>query len=197
MSIFGLFDKKKRQPQVQVKFKIQELLFDPVTGQVGSNEYDNLEQWAAQHIYKPAISIGKTREKPYEVFLCYNSRERLAVLAIAKKLSDRGMALWIDQEGILGGETNDEAIKQAVIESAAAAVFVGPAGLGRYQRYEVRALIDATMSNKIRVIPVLLPGCDALPESEIFLRQHQYVKFSTLDDLDALDKLVKAVRAAM
>lgn len=195
--------KKKREEQSKMEWPKHlkvELVDVPLNGgEVRKQEFDNFDDLFAytQKIIREAMTKAPPpEEQPCDVFLCHNSKEKSMVLVIGEKLKARGIVPWIDSERIVGGATYDEVIKQAIIESRSAAIFVGPIGFGRYQQYEVRAFIEACMSNKLKVIPVLLPGCDDLPESEIFLRQHHYVNFSQIDDQDALEQLVKAIRTA-
>ncbi|NJR38161.1 MAG: TIR domain-containing protein [Leptolyngbyaceae cyanobacterium CSU_1_4] len=39
----------------------------------------------------------------FDVFLCYNSKDKLAIRAIAQQLSDRGLSYWLDEEQLLPG----------------------------------------------------------------------------------------------
>jgi hypothetical protein len=128
-------------------------------------------------------------------FFCHSSKDKDTVLAIGQKLKSRGTKPWLDSERIVAGATYDDVIQQAVRESRSAAIFVGSAGFGKYQRYEMRAFLSAAMSGNLRAISVLLPECNEVPEDEVFLRQHHYVKFNAVDDDNSLDALIKGITA--
>jgi hypothetical protein len=49
-------------------------------------------------------------------------------------------------------------------------VFVGPNGLGKYQRLEVRALMhESTCRSDFRIIPILLSGVTDFPDDDTLL----------------------------
>jgi hypothetical protein len=190
-------------------FNFQPITEEKLKGLIGVREFDtetgehrDFDSWKEYQVYLEGKLQGALeaappkRQKSCDVFLCHNSVDKPAVLAIGRKLKARGIRPWIDSEQITGGATYDDVIQQAVMESHSAAIFVGIKGLGDYQRYEMRAFLHVGMSKRFRVIPVLLPECKDLPKDEVFLQQHHYVKFSHIDDDKAIEALIRAIRVA-
>lgn len=185
----SFFDRFKRKKELQLQKELLQQLQPSI--QISLHEY------SLKKAPKESITAPPPQKQLCDVFLCYNSEDKQTVLAIGEKLKARGIVPWIDSERIIGGVTFDDVIQKTVMKSRSTAIFVGSAGFGRYQRYEIRALMAAAMSNKLRVIPVLLPQCSDFPEDAVFLRQHQHVRFSHIDDQDALEDLIKAIRDSM
>jgi len=100
--------------------------------------------------------------KSFDVFLSYNSRDKLAVERIAEQLKCVGVEPWLDKWYLTpGGRWQDELI-EGLHASKACAVFVGPHGLGDWEREELGvALARAAKDRSFRLFLVLLPG---LPE---------------------------------
>jgi hypothetical protein len=57
-------------------------------------------------------------------------------------------------------------------------ICVGTHGLGPWQTVEVQAMVDRCVAGEVRLIPVLLPGLDVLPEDLLFLRPLNFVCFA-------------------
>lgn len=196
MSILDLFTgKKKSSPKP--KITIYETSINTQTRKTNTEKY-SLEEYYRhlENLVKDAgASSPPAHERPCDVFLCHNSEDKQTVMTIGKKLRLRGIDPWIDSEKIVAGSTYDDIIQKAVKESRSAVIFFGSAEFGKYQRYEMRAFLSAAMAGNLRAIPVLLPDCSDLPEDEVFLRQHHYVKFNSADDDRALEALVRAINA--
>ena len=136
----------------------------------------------------------------YHVFLCHSSPDKPAVEELARRLKREGIEPFIDKWSLIPGDPWQEAIEQALIRSAACAVFIGPGGFGPWHREEMQVAIDHRVNGSrggYRIIPVLLPGAsqpsdDGLPR---FLRRTTWVEFSrTLDDEQAFHNLVCGIR---
>ena len=74
-----------------------------------------------------------------------------------------------------------------------AAIFIGPHGLGKWQKVELRSLISQFVEKDIPVIPVLLPSVETIPEEQLFLRAFTQIKFNTPTDKIALNRLIKDI----
>ena len=137
------------------------------------------------------------RSNTYEVFLSHASSDKAVVERIAHRLHDAGVTVWLDKWALPGGEPFQEAIEEALARCAAVAVFVGPKGLAPWQKAEMRAAIQCRVEEeRIRVIPVLLPGAtlkrrDKLPA---FLRAATWVELPSEDDEEAIRRLVCGIR---
>lgn len=126
----------------------------------------------------------------FDVFLAYNSLDKPEVQDIAAALRRRNLEPWIDDEQIRPGRPFQDEIQQAIPLVKSAAIFFGVLGLGRWQSWELRSLINQCVNRGIPVIPVLLPGVNQLPDNLIFLNEFRWVCFSqSIDDGRALSLL--------
>ena len=114
----------------------------------------------------------------FDVFLAHNSLDKPEVQVIAAALRRRNLEPWIDDEQIRPGRPFQDEIQQAIPLVKSAAIFFGVRGLGRWQNWELRSLINQCVKRNIPVIPVLLPGVDKLPENLLFLEEFRWVCFS-------------------
>ncbi len=125
----------------------------------------------------------------FDVFLAHNSADKPQVRAIAVELEKRGLKPWLDEEQIAPGELFQSAIQKAIPQIKSAAICIGLKGLGRWQVIELQTLISQFVNKGSRVIPVLLPGVDRIPDNLLFLQQFNWVSFENIDDADSLYKL--------
>lgn len=72
----------------------------------------------------------KTAEHTFAVFLSHNSKDKPAVIALAKKLKARGLKVWLDVWELRPGQRWQEALENVIKTTDAAAVLVGKDGLG-------------------------------------------------------------------
>ena len=139
-----------------------------------------------------------------EIFLSYNSVDRLAVVAIQRLLQARGFETFLDRENLVPGLPWPQALEQALRSVRAVAVFIGPQ-LGGWQRRELAFALDRQVSEEKQgcafpVIPVLLPGADLTPgflflNTWIDLRAGLGAAIVT-EALDALESATRGVRPA-
>lgn len=131
-----------------------------------------------------------------DVFLSYNSRDRIVVEQIARRLLSFGLTPWLDIWNLVPGETWQDAIETALRSCSSCAVLIGADGLGPWNNAEMRAALSLRIRDKgngLRVIPVLLPGSsrsfyEALPD---FLQQFTLVDLSvSIEDDDSFKRLV-------
>lgn len=144
------------------------------------------------------IAVTKTimtNQPDFDVFLAHNSQDKPQVRAIANKLKQRGLRVWLDEEQIPPGRPFQDVIQQALQNVKSAAIFIGTEGLGNWQILEFRSLITRFVEADIPIIPVLLPGVEGIPDKLLFLREINYVKFENgINDFEALDKLESGIR---
>lgn len=135
----------------------------------------------------PSSSTGNGSD----VFLAHHSSDKLQVERIAEQLRSRGLKPWLDNEQIAPGRPFQEVLQRAISEAKAAAIFIGKNGLGKWQSLELRSFISELVERGIPVIPVLLPGVDALPSELRFLKELNWVRFTdNLNDEEQIQKLV-------
>jgi hypothetical protein len=138
-----------------------------------------------------------TKNKPYAVFLSYNSEDREAVEQLAIYLQDRAnLPLWLDKWKLIPGESWVENLERGLAESATCAIFVGQSGKGPWQEQEVKLALRYQVKNpNFRVIPVLLPDAPVQPELPPFLAGNMWVDLRKgLQDDDALWRLECGIR---
>ena len=136
----------------------------------------------------------------YDVFLSHNTEDKPAVEELARRLVKEGIKPWFDKWDLVPGETWQERIEKALELCDSCAVFIGEHGLSVWQDEEMRAAIAQRVGGsdeKIRVIPVLLPGVER-PERDklpIFLLRTTWVEFrESLDEADSFHRLVSGIR---
>jgi signal transduction histidine kinase/KaiC/GvpD/RAD55 family RecA-like ATPase len=98
---------------------------------------------------------------PHDVFLSYNTRDRASVETIAHELRARGLAVFLDRWYLLAGRPWPVVLEEALGSCRAAAVLIGPSGMGDWQQREMHLAVSRqTQDPSFPVIPVLLPGAD-------------------------------------
>src|SRR3954463_8598697 len=100
---------------------------------------------------------------PGDLFLSYNSKDLAAVQGVQTLLRSRGLSVFLDRESLIVGYNWFDALQQALGQVCAVAVFLGPNGLGRWQRRELVLALDRqtrgeASGSTFPVIPILLPG---------------------------------------
>jgi len=126
----------------------------------------------------------------FDVFLAHNSLDKPIVLQIADKLKSKGIKVWIDIEQIPPGRWFQDILQNAIKYNKSAAIFIGENSFGKWQALEIKSFITQCIEFDIPVIPVLLPGVKEIPESFIFLREFNHIKFQSIYDNEALEKLI-------
>ena len=112
---------------------------------------------------------GKIETKDYDVFLCYNSRDRERVKAIGEQLKELGILPWLDVWEIQPGTRWQRDLARQIKSVKSAAVFIGPKGPGPWQELEVENLLIRMAKQKCRIIPVILDGRQGQPQLPPFL----------------------------
>ena len=130
-------------------------------------------------------------EKSYDVFLCHNSKDKPEVRQVYYALKSRGFTPWIDEVDLSAGDRWREKIEDSLERAGTAAVFVGKDN-GRIQARETDICIDLESKGRLKIIPVILPGCDDDSEIDAFLRTYTWVDFRKTSP-DPLDQLCKGI----
>jgi WD40 repeat protein len=147
---------------------------------------------------RPGRSGAPPKAYRYDIFLSHHREDSQAVEKVAAQLKQAGLEPWLPA---WAGPPEDgwrERLEAAVSSSAACAVFIGPGGLGDWEREELRIARTQTASRNLRLIPVLLPGLpDPLDPGALppFLSSRSWVDLrGGVADEASLDALVLAVR---
>lgn len=116
-------------------------------------------------------------ERKFDVFLCHNSEDKLAVIEIAEQLRCRGLKPWLDVWELQPGAIWQFALEQQIESIGAVAVFAGQKGMGPWQSEEVYAFLQEFIRRQCPVIPVMLPDTLTQPRLPIFLKNRHWVDF--------------------
>ena len=136
-----------------------------------------------------SILKGKIETRNYDVFLCHNSKDKGAVKAIAQKLREHGILPWLDEWELMPGQNWYNTVRQQISTMHSAAVFIGPAGEGKWQTRETVALLNEFDKRGCAVIPVILPGCPESVSLDPMLESAHCVDFRQLEP-DPLEQLI-------
>jgi TIR domain len=145
-----------------------------------------------------ASPLVTTGSGSYDLFLSYNSRDREDVQAVRLLLASRNVKTFYDRQDLLVGEMWLDKLQSAVVGSRAVAVFIGPGGLGTWQKREMALALDRQAKaeregERFLVIPVLLPQSDVRDAPSLLLLNSWLDLRRRPDDPDALDTLARAV----
>ena len=113
----------------------------------------------------------------FDVFICHNSNDKVAARRLNKRLQQKGIRTWFDEEQLPPGRPWQELLEQQIEAIKCAAVLVGESGIGPWQDAEIRGFLSEFINRSCPVIPVILKDCDAVPQLPIFLRQFTWVDF--------------------
>lgn len=146
-------------------------------------------------VQRPDTGVVEVEEARFEVFLAHNSHDKDYVRKVRSALADQGVQAWIDEEQIRAGDAPVRAISEALASISVVAVFIGPRGEGQWQDNEIDAALAAAAEGRQRVIPVLLPGIDAVPKHQTLLRAKRWISFEG-DEPEAhlLEELIRGIR---
>jgi tetratricopeptide (TPR) repeat protein len=133
-------------------------------------------------------------EPTFHVFLSHNSQDKPVVREIVKRLRERGLRPWLDEEELKPGRDWQEELEQVVKSIPAAAVLVGKDGIGPWEGREMRALLLEFVRRNVPVIPVLLPGAAKKPDLPLFLQTMTWIDFRSGVSSHGIDRLVYGIR---
>lgn len=135
------------------------------------------------------ILRGKIESGDYDVFLCHNNKDKMAVKAVGERLKEQGILPWLDEWELRPGQPWQPELEKQFKVLKAAAVFVGPDGIGPWQDMEQQAILRQFVKRNCPVIPVILPNCVTTPELPAFLEGMTWVDFRKLEP-DPIKQLV-------
>ena len=132
----------------------------------------------------------------YDVFLSYNSQDRPAVEEMTRRLRAEGLTPYLEVDELAPGREFQPTLAEALRDSKTCAMFLGPSGLGPWQKEELQVAIDRRVRDRdFHVIPVLLPGAERPRRGDVahleFLINASWVEFlKTLDDAKEFRRLL-------
>jgi small GTP-binding protein len=124
-----------------------------------------------------SVVQGKIAASDFDVFLCHNHVDKVAIREIGEQLKERGILPWLDEWELRPGLPWQRALEQQISHIKSAAVFVGQEGIGPWQRQEIEAFLREFVDRGCPVIPVLLPTAPQEPKLPIFLRSMTWIDF--------------------
>jgi hypothetical protein len=113
--------------------------------------------------------------RAFDLFLSHNSEDKPAVREIAAALKRRRFMPWLDADELTPGRSWQDMAEEAIQTCRAAAVFIGPSGIGPWERQEMRACLTQAVRRELAVIPVLLPGPTKKLDLPLFLGERTWV----------------------
>ena len=144
-------------------------------------------------------ALARTDPQRADLFLSYHHPDRDRVVAVRQQLEARGLSTFLDRDSLRVGRPWPEALEEALRNASAVAVFLGPHGLGTWQKREMwfaleRQAQEERAGRAFPVIPVLLSPDQVLSG---FLASNTALDL-TRDTLDpaALDRLADAARGS-
>lgn len=129
----------------------------------------------------------------YDVFLSYNTQDQQSVEIVARTLKQHGLDVFLDRWYLVPGLPWPQHLEEILRACKAAAIFLGPSGMGRWQQREQYMALDRQAHEPtFPVIPVLLPGTDPALG---FLSLNTWIDLRHgLDDVRSLNAFAEAVR---
>lgn len=134
---------------------------------------------------------GNNRET-VDLFLSYHWRDRDVVEPLARALRENGLNVFLDRWYLVPGQRWQAALEKVLLSCRAAAVLIGPHGLGSWQQREKELALDRqAREESFSVIPVLLPGAEPALE---FLSLNTWVDLR--EGIDAPEMYTILIHAA-
>jgi hypothetical protein len=152
-------------------------------------------EYGFQSLLEKLISLQSTlpEHRRIDVFISYNSKDKAAIEEWDRQLRDAGIATWLDEWDIPKFGSWMSELEKAINETNAAAIFIGPSGVGPWQKQEIQALLQQAQHRPLRMGCVLLPECpDPIEESSIFLSNFQRVDLRQKSK-NIIDELIFAI----
>jgi len=129
----------------------------------------------------------------FDVFLCYNSKDKSYVKKIAKMLKERGVLPWLDEWEFRPGDQWIDVLKEQIDNISTVAVFVGGYGKSPWRELEIELLLHEFIKKKKKIIPVILSSCKKEPELPLFLEGLDWVDFRNLSPPGPMDQLIYGI----
>jgi hypothetical protein len=140
--------------------------------------------------------VADQMSNPQDVFLSYHWRDHAQVEALARRLCEQNLTVFLDRWYLTPGQSWPKALEATLAHCRAVAVCIGQGEMGPWQQREQYLALERQVAAERRgqifpVIPVLLPGAEP-PLG--FLSQNTWVDFrARVDDPGLLHTLVNAI----
>jgi DNA-binding NtrC family response regulator len=137
---------------------------------------------------EPFLGSHRGKRSRPRVFLCHNSTDKAQVKAIARRLKDLGISVWLDEWDLRPGTRWRPALEEQMSQVDVAVIFVASNGIGLWQDLEIDVLLRGVAGRGGRVIPAVLPPLEGDPKLSAFLSGMTWVDFRKTDP-DPLSQL--------
>ncbi|HEY0094413.1 MAG TPA: toll/interleukin-1 receptor domain-containing protein, partial [Archangium sp.] len=92
-------------------------------------------------------SLNRSQRPPrYDLFLSYSRADVFLLRQVRQGLAERGLATFLDEDNLEKGEGWGPSLEEALRSTRAVAVFLGPTGLGPWQKKELWVALDLQAS---------------------------------------------------
>jgi GTPase SAR1 family protein len=173
-------------PVCETRFKLRDY-YEPTAGADRSTaEMDASADRGRESAAASTMLRGKEAAAVFDVFLCHNWNDKPAVRDLARRLRERGLRPWLDEQELRPGLPWQQRVEDQIRSIPAAAVIVG-SQVGPWQDQEMNAFLRQFLKRGCPVIPVLLPGVKR-PDLPILLDGMTWVDLSVTEP-DPLDQL--------
>ena len=125
--------------------------------------------------YKEKVSASRTdstadHQTLIDVFISYNRGDSAKIDELRGHLRILGIRTWVDRFDTRPFESYHSQLQSAITEATAAAICLGPYGIGKWQEREIAALLEESHRRPLRLGVVLLPGFTGINDIPVFLR---------------------------
>jgi hypothetical protein len=139
----------------------------------------------------------------FDAFFAHNSSDKEIVRQIKRNVeqlardrdSNINLKIWLDEDQIVPGLLLPQ-IQTGISKCRYAVFFIGSNGSGQWQgNLELPVISNLAIRSRIKLIPVLLPGVQEMPNDSnyLFLDAHFWIAFSRTDDSQSLSKLLNCI----
>jgi len=136
----------------------------------------------------PSKEVTLRKRKSKKVFICYSRKDQDFVLSFARRLTENGEPIWIDQWSIPPGANWNREIDNALYGCTHFIIILSPTAV---MSEEVESELRVALDEKKLIIPILHQKC-AIPR---YLRIRQYIDYieKQPDDNELLNVVLKAL----
>jgi hypothetical protein len=129
----------------------------------------------------------------YDAFISYNSKDSEIAERIASDLKSVDLNIWFDKWYMPIGDLWLDALQEAISDSSVGIILIGPSGLGKWEKAEVRNFLSNHIEKGRSLIPVILSNVDGTPPLPPFVNQFQTIDLRD-PSLMKLDWLIERIR---
>jgi hypothetical protein len=133
----------------------------------------------------------------YDVFLCYNSIDKVQVSALRDRLRGKGILAWMDRWELEPGDGWVANLEKILAKVPCAAVCVGATRLGPWQTMELNYLFDQQARGRTRLIPVVLDDVEGNPGTSGFLGLFQWIDLRNKGAFEDLTEMIQRASRKM